>query len=188
MGRTLNADDFKPGRTSVVVVSYGFWQQRLGAAPGVVGSSVRLNGKDHTVIGVMPRDFEYPMGVEVWGPLDLRVAGLADRTNHYLQVIGRLQSGVSISQAQADLQAVAGRLAQQYPQTNADHSARVVNLVDDLLSGSRQFVLVLMGAAGFVLLLACVNVANLQLARGSARRKEIAGRMGVGASRSRMAR
>jgi putative ABC transport system permease protein len=172
----------------VVVVGYGFWQQRLGGNPGVIGSRVRLNSQDFTIIGVMPTDFEYPMGVEVWGPLDLRLAEQADRTSHYLQVIGRLKPGGSISQAQADLQAVAGRLAQQFPQTNAGHSARLVNLVNELLSGSREFILVLMGAAGFVLLLACANVANLQLAQGSARQKEIAVRVALGASRGRIAR
>jgi len=188
LGRTLSAQDFEPGHTSAVVVSYGFWQQRLAANPEVIGSHVRLNGQEVTIVGVMPSDFEYPMGVEVWGPLDLRTAGQVDRTDHYLQVIGRLKPGISISQAQADLQAIADRLAQQFPQTNAGHSARLVNLVNELISDARQFILVLMGAAGFVLLLACANVANLQLAQGTARQKEIAVRLALGASRGRIAR
>ncbi len=188
LGRTINSPDFEPGRTSVVVVSYGFWQQRLGANPGVIGSRVRLNGQEFTIIGVMPPDFEYPMGIEVWGPLDLSAAQQANRTDHYLRVLGRLRPEVSIAQAQSDLQAIAGRLAQQFPATNTDHSVRVVSLVNELLSGSRQYMLVLMGAAAFVLLLACANVANLQLARGSARQKEIAVRIALGASRSRIAR
>ena len=186
LGRTISSADFEAGHTSVVVVSYGFWQQRLGATPGVVGSQVRLNGLDFTVIGVMPRDFEYPMGIDVWGPLDLGPAEQANRTGHYLRVIGRLKPEVSLAQGQADLQAIASRLAQQSHLTNADHSVRLMNLVNDLLQGSRQFVLVLMGAAGFVLLLACANVANLQLARGSARQKEIAVRLAMGASRGRI--
>src|SRR5208283_5053167 len=139
-------------------------------------------------IGVMPVGFEYPVGIEVWGPFDLRDAEQTDRANHYVRVIGRLKPGVSMAQAQADLQAIAGRLAQQFPPTNAGHSVRLVNLVDELLSGSREFVLVLMGAAEFVLLLACANVANLQLARGSARQKEIAVRVALGASRGGIAR
>jgi putative ABC transport system permease protein len=188
LGRTISSPDFEPGHTSVVVVSYGFWQQRLGGNAGVIGSRVRLNGQEYTVIGVMPSDFEYPMGVEVWGPLDLHLAEQADRAGHYLQVIGRLKPRVSISQAQADLQTIAGRLAQQFPETNAGHSVRLVNMVNDLLVGTRQYVLVLMGAAGFVLLLACANVANLQLAQGSARQKEIAVRIALGASRARIGR
>jgi putative ABC transport system permease protein len=188
LGRTMTPPDFAPGQTSAVVVSYGFWQQRLGAIPGVIGSRVRLNGQQYTIIGVMPADFEYPMGVEVWAPLDLGAADQADRTDHYLQVIGRLKPGVSISHAQADLQAIADRLAVQFPQTNAGHSARLVKLMNELMGDARQFILVLMGAAGFVLLLACANVANLQLAQGSARQKEIAVRVALGAGRGRIAR
>ena len=188
LGRQFNEGDFAPGHTSVVVVSYGFWQQRLGGNPQVIGSPVRLNGLGYTVVGVMPEDFEYPMGVEVWAPLDLAGSPGADRTNHYLQVMGRLKAGVSLEQAQAELQAIAGRLAQQFPATNAAHSVRLVKLVNDMLQGSRQFILVLMGAAGFVLLLACANVANLQLVQGSARQKEIAVRVALGAGRGRIAR
>ena len=188
LGRTISSPDFEPGHTSAVVVSYGFWQQRLGAEPGVVGSRVRLNGEQFTVIGVMPADFEYPMGVEVWVPLDLGAADQANRSDHYLQVIGRLRPGILIAQAQADLQAIAGRLAEQFPQTNAGHSVRLVNMVNELQFGTRQYLLVMMGAAGFVLLLACANVANLQLAQGSARQKEIAVRVALGASRARIAR
>jgi putative ABC transport system permease protein len=188
LGRAITALDFAPGHTSVVVVSYGFWQQHLGASPSVIGSHMRLNSQDFTVIGVMPADFEFPMNVNVWGPLDFSAPAQADRGSHYLQVFGRLKAGVSLEQAQADLGTIADRLAQQFPQTNAGHRVRLIGLVNDMLSGSRQFLLVLMGAAGFVLLLACANVANLQLAQGSARQKEIAVRVALGASRGRIAR
>lgn len=188
LGRTLSSPDFEPGTTSVVVVSYGFWQQRLGANPGAIGSRVRLNGQEFTITGVMPENFAYPGGVEIWGPLDLHAAGQVNRADHFLQVMGRLKPGVSISRAQADLQTIANRLAQQFPQTNAGHSVRLVNLVNESIGDARQFILVLMGAAGFVLLLACANVANLQLAQGSARQKEISVRLALGASRGRIAR
>ena len=168
-GRAITASDYEPGHTSVVVLSHGFWQRHLGGDPGIVGKSLHLNGQEFTVIGIMPADFDYPMGAEAWAPLDLGAAENADRESHYLQAIGRLKSGTTVAQAQADLETIARRLAQQYPQTNAGHGVRVVSLVEDLTYGSQRFLGVLMGAAAFVLLLACANVANLQLARATAR-------------------
>jgi putative ABC transport system permease protein len=187
-GRAITAGDFQPGHTSIVVLSYGFWQRHLGADPGIVGKSLHLNGQEFTVIGIMPADFDYPVGSEAWAPLDLSSAENADRAAHYLQVIGRLKSGTTMAQAQADLETIAARLAQQYPQTNAGHGVRVVSLVEDLTTGSRQFILVLMGGAVFVLLLACANVANLQLARATVRQKELAVRLALGASRWQLTR
>jgi putative ABC transport system permease protein len=188
LGSTIGVGDFDSGRTSVVVLSYRFWQRHLGADRKVVGRNLLLNGAKFTVIGIMPADFDYPVGAEAWAPLDLTVAEQADRTNHYLQVIGRLKPGVSSSRAQADLNAIAGRLGREYPASNAGHGVRVVGLVADVTEGSKQFVLTLMGAATFVLLLACANVTNLQLARAIARQKEIALRIALGAGRWRIAR
>jgi putative ABC transport system permease protein len=187
-GRAITAGDFQPGHTSVVVLSYGFWQRHLGADPGIVGKSLHLNGQEFTVIGIMPADFDYPVGAEAWAPLDLGAAQNADRASHYLEVIGRLKSGTTMAQAQADLETIAAHLAQQYPQTNAGHGVRVMSLVEDLTYGSRQFLLVLLGAAAFVLLLACANVANLQLARATVRQKELAVRLALGASRWQITR
>ena len=187
-GRAITAGDFQPGHTSVVVLSYGFWQRHLGADPGIVGKSLHLNGQEFTVIGIMPADFDYPVGAEAWAPLDLGAAQNADRASHYLEVIGRLKSGTTMAQAQADLETIAAHLAQQYPQTNAGHGVRVMSLVEDLTYGSRQFLWVLMGAAAFVLLLACANVANLQLARATVRQKELAVRLALGASRWQITR
>ncbi|HEY6290810.1 MAG TPA: ABC transporter permease [Terriglobia bacterium] len=188
LGRAIAAGDFEPGRSSVVVLSYRFWQRHLGADRHVVGENLLLNGAKFTVVGIMPADFDYPVGADAWAPLEMTGAQAANRSDHYLQVIGRSKPGVSISQAQADLNAIAARLGQQYPGTNAGHGARVVGLVDDMTFGSKQFVLTLMGAAVFVLLLACANVANLHLARATARQKEIALRIALGAGRWRIAR
>jgi putative ABC transport system permease protein len=188
LGRTIAAGDFEPGHTSGVVLSYRFWQRQLGADRGVVGKNLLLNGAKFTVIGIMPADFDYPVGAEAWAPLDLTVAQQSNRTDHYLQAIGRLKPGVSSSRSQADLSAIAARLGREYPASNAGHGVRVVGLVDDVTEGSKQFVLTLMGAAAFVLLLACANVTNLQLARATARQKEIALRIALGAGRWRIAR
>ena len=188
LGRQIGSTDFEHGVGQVVVLSHGFWQQHLGGDPNIVGRNLLLNGRKFAVIGVASPDLDFPVGAETWTPLDLSAATGTDRENHYLQVIGRVKTGTSIEQAQADLQTIAERLGKQLPNTNAGHGVRVIGLVEDLTFGTRQFVLVLMGAATFVLLLACVNVANLQLARISSRQKEMAVRVGLGASRWQLIR
>jgi putative ABC transport system permease protein len=187
-GRTVAAGDFEPGHSSVMVLSHGFWQRNLGGDPHVIGRSLLVNGAKFTVIGVMPADFDFPVGAQAWAPLDLTSKEKAERASHYLRVIGRLKKGVSGSLAQADLNSIAARLARQYPSTNADHEVQVIGLVEDLTQGSRQFLSVLMGAAIFVLLLACANVANLYLARATSRGKEIALRLALGATRWHISR
>ena len=188
LGRYIVADDFGAGRNAVVVLSHGFWQRHFGADPAIVGHDVLLSGQKFTVIGVMPSDFDFPVGAEAWVPLDFTVQEASDRANNSLQVLGRLKAGVSTARAQDDLETIAARLGREHPQTNAGHGVRVMGLVDDITFGSKQFVGVLMGGAGFVLLLACANVANLFLARVTGRRKEIAVRLALGAGRWRIAR
>lgn len=183
LGRYIGSADFQGGVAPVVVISHRFWQQHLGADPGLVGRQLLLNGQKFIVIGITSADFDFPTGSKVWTPLDLNGTAKEDRENHYLTVFGRLKDGVSVSQAQANLETIAASLGKLYPKTNASHGVRVINTVEDLTFGSRQFVLMLMGAAVFVLLLACANVANLQLARASGRQREIALRAALGASR-----
>jgi putative ABC transport system permease protein len=183
LGRYIGSADFHGGVAAVVVISNGFWRQHLGGDPGLVGRQLLLNGQKFTVIGITSADFDFPTGSKVWTPLDLNGTAKEDRENHYLTVFGRLKDGVSISQAQASLETIAASLGIQYPKSNVGHGVRVINTVEDLTVGSRQFVLMLMGAAVFVLLLACANVANLQLARASGRQREIALRAALGASR-----
>jgi len=183
LGRSIGSADFQPGAAPVVIVAHGFWHQHLASDPGIVGKALLLNGEKFTVAGITASDFDFPPGAQVWTPLNLNDAQKGDRENHSLTVFGRLADGVSIPQAQANLQAIAARLRQQYPNTNTGHEVSVKNTVEDLMYGSRQFILVLMGAAAFVLLLCCANVANLQLARAFARQKEIALRTALGATR-----
>jgi putative ABC transport system permease protein len=183
LGRYIGSADFHGGVAAVVVISNGFWRQHLGGDPGLVGRQLLLNGQKFTVIGITSADFDFPTGSKVWTPLDLNGTVKADRENHYLTVFGRLKDGVSISQVQANLETIAASLGKQYPKSNVGHGVRVINTVEDITFGSRQFVLMLMGAAVFVLLLACANVANLQLARASGRQREIALRAALGASR-----
>ncbi|MGE5205718.1 MAG: ABC transporter permease [Chlamydiota bacterium] len=185
-GRALTAGDFGSSRIPAVVLSHAFWEQRLGANPRVVGKTLEFNGEARTVVGIMPQDFDFPPGAQAWAPLILSGAAAADRNNHYLKVIGRLKAGASQKQAQADLATIAAREGKEFPQSNAGHSVRLLTVVEDLTEGSRQFLSVLLGAAMFVLLLACANVANLQLARATGRAKEVALRSALGAGRGRI--
>jgi putative ABC transport system permease protein len=188
LGRSIGPADFAPGRQSVVVLSHRFWQRHLGGDKQIVGRNLLMNGAQFTIVGVMPADFDFPVGADAWAPLDLTGAATTDRSNHYLNVIGRLRAGVSPGRAQSDLNIMADRLGGQFSATNAGHGVHVVNLVKDMTFGTEQFVLTLMGAAVFVLLLACANVMNLNLARSTARQKEIAMRIALGAGRWRIAR
>jgi len=189
IGRTFVAAEAQPGKDNVAVLGYAFWKKHFGADPGVAGRKVELDGRSYTVIGVLPRTMQYPSYTDVFLPFAPSAAQLADRTDHDYLVTGRLRPGVTVAQAQAEMSAIAQRLSQAYPATNRTRSIHVEPLLDTINGEyTPMYFRLILGATLFVLLVVCTNVANLQLARGIARRPEIAMRTALGASRRRLAR
>jgi putative ABC transport system permease protein len=188
LGRSFNQADSEPGRDGVAIVSDAFWKSQLASAPDPLGRTISLDTRTFTVIGVMPEEFDFQLGTELWTPLALTPQEKSNRERTDLYVYGRLQPGTSLEQARAEITALSAELERRYPKTNAGHGVVIHPLRESIDQVTGRFNFIILGAATFVLLLACANVANLQLARSTARQREIGLRAALGASRFRIAR
>jgi putative ABC transport system permease protein len=193
-GRAFSAEDGNKGAAAVVILSENLWRNRFGADPRILGSSINLDQSPFTVVGIMPADFHVPVfteNQEIWIPLaqDPLFGGwMTRRGGHWLRVVGRLAPGVSVTKAQAEMDAVSARLAREFPAENAGWTVHLAPLQQAMAGSVRSPLLVLFGAVGLVLLIACVNTANLLLTRATSRAKEIALRLALGAARTRLLR
>jgi putative ABC transport system permease protein len=187
LGRTITPNEDRPNENMVVILGHDLWQRNFGGDPKIIGQKIMINSRARTVIGVMPRGFRFPEVAEMWVPLALTTETFT-RTDHGLGSIARLRDGVTLAEAQAEMHTIAAHIEQLNPVTNEGLDVKVMSLRDNLSGDYRQALLILLGVVGCVLLVACVNVANLMLARATARQKEFALRAALGAGRWRIIR
>ena len=188
LGRSFTRADEQESEPRVAILNYRFWKQVYGGDPSVIGKTARLDSTLITVIGVMPASFDFPTKTDFWFPAPLRAGDMQHRVSHFFRAIGLLKPGVSLAAAQADVDSVATHLAEVYPASDKGWGLFLQPMHDAMVGSVRGPLLVLLGAAGLVLLIACVNIANLSLARNVARAREFAIRTAIGAARSRLLR